>query len=93
MVLVITYDNAPTASTKFYLESLKKKRWQFESIGEGEKWFGFVTRMKAYKERLETVEDQEIVILTDARDVFCLRSPRAFERAFSSFQKDMVVSM
>jgi hypothetical protein len=91
--LVITYDNNPTETTKFFIQTLEKQKWNYKLIGEGEKWEGWVTRMNAYNAFLNTLPDEKLVILSDARDVVCLRGPKAFTKGFQSFKKDIVISM
>ena len=91
--LVITYDNNPTENTKTFLKSLEKNKWKYNLIGEGEKWEGWITRLIAYKKCLATIPDEQLVVLSDARDVLCLRGPKAFTKGFNSFNKDIVVSM
>jgi hypothetical protein len=92
--LLLTYDNAPTENTKFFIETLKQNKWNYKLIGEGELWEGFVkTRVSAYLRELSSLPDNQLVILTDARDVICLRPPNYFKDGFQSFGEKLVVSM
>lgn len=91
--LVITYDNNPTENTKFFIKTLEKQKWNYKLIGEGDIWKGWTTRMNAYNTFLNTLSDDKLVILTDARDVICCRGPKAFLEGFNSFRKEIVVSM
>lgn len=91
--LVITYDNAPTENTKFYINTLKNNKWDYVLIGKDEKWEGWITRSNAYMNILKTLPSNKIVLLTDARDVICCRSSHAFMDAFRSFSSDLVVCM
>jgi hypothetical protein len=91
--LIVTYDNNPTETTKFFLKTLEKNKWNYKLIGEGETWKGWTTRMDAYNTFLQTLPDDKVVILTDARDVVCLRGPKAFMKGFQSFKKEIVISM
>lgn len=91
--LVITYDNAPTENTWFYINTLKKNDWDYMLIGKDEKWEGWITRINAYMNILKTLPSNKVVVLTDARDVICCRSSFAFMDAYASFSSDMVVCM
>jgi hypothetical protein len=91
--LVLTYDNAPTKGTAFYLETLTKNKWSHQLVGVGDVWTGWKTRAAGYRKALDRMDDDRVVVLTDARDVVCLRSPASFQEAFDSYGADMVVSM
>ena len=90
--LVITYDNAPTENTKLFLRTLEKHKWNYKLIGEGEVWQGFITRLNGYANYVKTLDPNQLIILSDARDVVCLRGPKAFTKGFESFNRDLVVS-
>jgi len=65
--------------------------WEQIILGMGIKWEGWKTRMKAYKDYLETLPSDEVVVLSDAYDVLCLRSSQEFLSTFSKFQKPIVI--
>lgn len=103
--IVITYDNNPSANTFKYLETLEKNKWNYKLIGVGEKWNGYMSKMIGYTkelaERFENKEEEEarnrIYVVTDARDVLCLKSPENFAKIFESKNPNgdnkLVVSM
>ena len=91
--LVVSYDNAPNEFTHYFTKTLNRQEWDYTIIGEGDVWQGWQTRMKAYRDYLYTLPDDKIVVLSDARDVVCVRSPKAFMDAFQSFNKDIVACM
>lgn len=91
--LVITYDNKPTEATRRFLRSLSSNAWEYTLLGEGDVWEGWPTRMKAYRSYLATLPDDKLIVLSDARDVVCLRGSKAFAKAFASYKKDMVACM
>jgi len=91
--LVITYDNAPTENTRLFLRTLEKNKWNYKLIGEGETWRGFMTKLNGYANYIKTLDPNQLVIVSDARDVVCLRGPRAFTKGFESFNRELVVSM
>ena len=91
--LLVTYDNAPDDNTRRFIKTLETQGWSYKLIGVGDKWEGWPTRMRAYRDFLSTLDDEQLVILSDARDVVCVRGPKAFLKGFNTFKKDMVVSM
>jgi hypothetical protein len=91
--LVITYDNAPTDGTRYFCKTMTNNSWEYKVIGEGEKWEGWRTRMIAYVRTLERLPPKKIVVLSDARDVFCIRGSKTFIKAFESYKKPVVTSM
>jgi len=91
--ICITYDNAPTENTKKLIKTLENNQWEYKLVGVGEEWKGWNGRTQKYLDSLKSLDDNKIVVLSDARDVFCLRSPYAFIDGFKSFGKDIVVSM
>lgn len=91
--VVITYDNAPTENTRFYIQTLKNNKWEYLLIGKDDTWKGWVTRMTAYLRILKTLDPNKVVLLTDARDVLCLRSSASFMNAFAHFNSDMIACM
>ena len=91
--LLITYDNKPNENTHRFIRTLKANAWDHILLGEGDVWEGWSTRMTAYRSCLTALPDDIVVVLSDARDVVCLRSPKAFLKGFASYKKDMVVCM
>ena len=91
--IILTYDNCPTDNTRLFLKTLETNGWNYKLIGEGEQWKGFITRVAAYNNFLKTLDPTTVVVLSDARDVFCVRGPKAFLEGWRTFKKDMVVSM
>jgi len=93
MALVISYDNDPTDNTRFFVKTLEANGWNYKIIGRGEIWKGFKSKVEGYNNYLTYLDPNSIIILSDARDVVCVRSPKAFMDAFRSFDGDFVVSM
>jgi hypothetical protein len=91
--LLVAYDNAPTNETRFFEKTVQSYGWDYTLIGMGETWEGWPTRMKAYRKHLDLLPEDRIVVLSDARDVVCMRGPKAFLEGFRTFGKDMVASM
>ena len=94
MVIFVCTDKIPTnPNTEFYKKTLSDNDWLCMQVGEGEKWDGFKFKIKKYFEVLDKIKDEQLVVVTDAHDVFCVRNMKHFKEAFSSFKKDIVVSM
>jgi len=91
--LVITYDNNPNENTYLFIKTLKSNEWDFTLLGENDIWEGWPTRMKAYRQYLNTLPEDKVVVLSDARDVVCLRGSKAFMKGFASYKRDLVVCM
>ena len=91
--LVVSYDNNIAENAIFYINTLNNNNWEYLIVGQGDVWNGFISKIKGYIKFLKTLPSDKIVILTDARDVICCRSPHAFMDAFNSFGGNMVVSM
>ena len=91
--LLLTYDNAPTDNTRYFLETLKQNKWNYTLIGQGETWEGFQTRMRGYMEALHNLPKRQLVVVSDARDVVCVRPSDYFNDGFLSFGGRIVVSM
>lgn len=91
--LVISYDNNPTNETRIFIKTLEANGWEYEIIGLGETWKGFETKVEGYHKFLKSLPDNKLIVLSDARDVVCLRSNKAFLEGFNTFGKPMVVNM
>lgn len=91
--IVISYDNQPTDTTRLYVETLERHGWNYTMLGEGEIWRGFINKMDAYSRHLRTLDDNQVVVITDARDVLCVRQPYAFLEGFRECKRDIAVSM
>ena len=78
--LVISYENnfKDNKNSKLFKQTLNNNNWKYIFIGEGKKWYGFIDRINGYSSYLKTLPSEKIVILSDARDVFCLREPTTF---------------
>jgi hypothetical protein len=83
-ILVISYENEPNnTNSQIFKSTLEKNGWNYLFVGEGEKWNGFKTRIMRYYNILKNLDPNKIIILSDSRDVFCLRSPLTFKNAIN----------
>jgi hypothetical protein len=85
--LVIAYDNESTENTKLFIKTLESNHWQFLIVGQGDTWEGWSTRLKAYRQVLDLLPKDKVVIFSDARDVFCVRDSSAFMDGFDSLNR------
>jgi hypothetical protein len=79
-VLVISYENnmANNTNAQLFKTTLDRNGWKYLFIGEGDEWYGIKTRVMGYYNTLKNLDANKIVVLSDARDVFCLRNPLTF---------------
>src|SRR6188768_2470942 len=82
---VISFANQNHVGLENFKLSLSKcKGWDQIIIGMGMKWQGWQTRMKMYKDFLQKLENQdEIVVLSDAYDVLCLKESDDFLQLYN----------
>lgn len=95
--LVITYCNKYKTNnyenTRRLVETLEKNNWDYMVLGEGEEWKGFTTKMIAYKNYLNLLNPEKIVVISDAHDVYCIRNSQLFINDFKLLNKNIIVSM
>jgi hypothetical protein len=95
--LVVSYENNffNTINAQTFHKTLKTLNWDFIFIEEGKKFEAFKSKITGYFEFLKKVPEEKIVILSDSRDVFCLRSPLTFMNYIDSFtdiDKKIIIS-
>ena len=91
--IVITYENDDTNTNSHnFFRTLKVNDWDFVRVGIGEKWEGFISKIHAYRKICDSFDDKKILIFSDARDVFCLRHPKAFVDAFRYLDCEILFS-
>lgn len=93
--ILITMDTAPNEEGLRFLKTLKDNEWRYRLIGTDTDWVNFLYRTGLYLKELIRIQAQnpnQLCVVSDCRDVLCVRSPRSFETAFNEFGKDIVVS-
>ena len=73
------------------LTTLHKFGWQREILGLGQKWGGFGHKMRLVADFCKLQPPERVLIILDAYDALCLRSPRGFLEAFTSFNAQIVI--
>ena len=91
--LVVSLETNPTENTYYFVKSLINNNWDYDIIGIGKPWNGFKSKLQYYPDYLQTLDPERLVILSDSRDVFCVRSPDHFVYAFQTFNKPILVSL
>jgi hypothetical protein len=95
--IVISYCNSEIDNThhgtQLFVNTLINNDWKYHIIGRGEKWNGFITRMIGYYNFLLTLDPKQIVVISDARDVYCVKNSKKFIKDFKKYNKKIVVSM
>jgi len=91
--ILVSYENETiNENSAFFFETARRNGWEIQQIGLGAKWEGFAQRTKAYRDVCATYDKDRILVFSDARDVFCVRSNKAFEAAFQHFGCPILVS-
>lgn len=87
-IRVLTYENQESNKNKKDLDDkLNYYGYDHTFIGAGEKWKGFGTKIKAYQKYIKNInlQDEDILVITDSRDVFVNRPSRELIDAFKEF--------
>lgn len=94
--LVVTYCNkfkeTNYENTRRLVETLQNNDWDHTVLGSGETWVNYMTKITAYRRHLETLPPEQVVIISDAHDVYCLRNVHYFMDEFKALNKQLVVS-
>lgn len=91
--VLISYENETgQENSEFFFETARRNGWEVRQVGVGMKWDNFGQRTKTYRDVCASYDKDRILMLSDARDVFCVRNNKAFAKAFQYFQKPILVS-
>ena len=90
--LVITYDNQSVRNDKNesfvnFLKGLIHYKYNFVVCGINTKWDGWYGRYKTYLELLDNIPPEQLVFVTDARDVLVNDSPVEFVKNYNKITK------
>jgi hypothetical protein len=75
-----------------FIQTLDANQWNYKMIGKGETWLGFQNKINGYLLTVSKLPERTLVVLSDARDVLCMRCPDAFKTAFLSFGERIIIS-
>jgi hypothetical protein len=91
--VLISYENETGhEKSEFFFDTARRNGWEVQQVGLGEKWEGFFSKVKRYRDVCATYNKDRILVLSDARDVFCVRDSKAFTAAFEYFSSPILVS-
>lgn len=90
--LVITYDNQSVRNDKNesfvnFLKGLIHYKYNFIVCGINTKWDGWYGRYKTYLELLENIPENQLIFVTDSRDVLVNDSPTEFVKNYEKILK------
>ena len=89
-VFVLSYENELNNDHKKNLEDkLKHYGYNYKFIGEGDEWKGFGTKTKSCKDfiRKTTLNDNDILIILDSRDIYVNRNSNEIKKVFEDLYK------
>ena len=69
--------------------------WSFRLIGTDKKWLHFHQRAVDYRDELINISNQnpnQLCVISDCKDVLCVRTPNHFNEIFNTFNSGIVVS-
>lgn len=93
--LVLCYDNMldKHQNTAYFVKTLNNHQWEYSIIRISTQWKGLEDKIEGVMRKLDTLPDDKVVIVSDTRDVMCIRHPKACLKGFQSFQTDMLVCL
>ena len=73
--LVVSYENDfdNNINSHFFRKTLEKNKWEYMFIGENVKWNGVKNKINGYYNLLVKLPLKKIIVLSDARDVICVK--------------------
>lgn len=79
-----------------YYDALKisasRNNYELETLGWGQKWEGFIMKFRLFMEKLNSLNDDEIVIMVDAYDVIVTNTKETVIEKFKKFNKPILLS-
>lgn len=74
-----------------FIKSLQKYNYDYAIIGKGQKWEGYMTKIKGYLDYVKTLKSDQLVICVDAYDVFATGPPDELIKKYYSYEKSLLV--
>ena len=93
-ILVIGYANKKCANVHNWNMSMEKYGYRHIVIGHGEKWKGFMTKIRGYRKHLVDAEgggNYDLVILCDVFDFYACGPSSELEKRYKAFNCDLLV--
>jgi hypothetical protein len=73
------------------IKSLKKYNYDYDIIGQGVKWTGFMTKINGYLNYISGMKNNQIIAIVDAYDVIVCGSSDQFISKYKSYGKPLVI--
>lgn len=91
--IVLSYENQllVNKNSMMFKKTLEHHKWDYQFIGEGLKWNSSKDKIYGYYKELQLLNDDKIVVLSDARDVFCLRNSDFFIEQIKDIVQDKII--
>lgn len=92
--MVLSYENnlSENKNAQLFQKTLETHNWEYKFVGEGIKWTGFNNKILEYYDFLmKNLHDDKIVILSDSRDVFCLKKPNFFMEQIQPIVENKII--
>jgi hypothetical protein len=92
--LVLSYENdlSNNQNAQLFKKRLEEYNWEYKFIGEGMKWNGFRDRVIGYYNFLiDNLPDDKIVVLSDSRDVFCVKTSNCFIQQIKEIVENKII--
>ena len=90
--LVLSYESDPSNNNALvFKKTLEKNKWEYKFIGDDVKWSGVKDKIIGYYKYLETLSENKVVVLSDARDVFCLRDSTLFVEKINNIIENKII--
>lgn len=92
-VLVVGYANKSNLYSRNWEKSLQKCQFNYQLIGEGEKWLGLATRIKSYLKFLtsEPINHQTVYALIDVYDIITIGDEQEFLEKWKRHLRPIVI--
>lgn len=75
-----------------FVKSAQKHNIPLDILGMNQVWQGFAWRWTLIQEHLKTLQDDELILITDAFDTLIMKDANAFEKRFKAFNVPIVFS-
>lgn len=90
--IVLSYESdLSNKNALVFKKTLEKNKWEYNFIGDNVKWTGFKDKIIGYYTYLKTLPENKVVILSDSRDVFCLRDSTLFMEKISNIIENKII--
>ena len=87
---VITVATDPQHYYHSMVESARRNNINITILGWGQKWQGFIWKLKLIKDKLKFVDPNEIIMFIDAYDIIFLKDQNEIIKNFLSYKKNIV---